>query len=508
MEASLAHKRATLAAIAALALLLLLGAAFSPSAQARVEGFQGLAPSPVELTAVAADPGTGLIYAQEDSGTSYFVYDPRTNAWTERAPSPLDSGNNGGAAFLNGKFYVVYTQNSTELAVYDIGSNSWTTIANPLGLGTGDIAAGGGKLYLAEGLKFVSYDPATGITSPLAEPPKFPDSEGDEGFEPWGGLQVVGGKIYGHQGNGYTGFGVYDIAANSWQELAYAPEPENEEGPVLGSAFNPVTNTYLTSGPYEGKVLYRWDIEAGSWSTGTLPFEVDDNGMAYVGQPGIEGVYIVQGESGTDFTRYTESNQTDLSPSMSTSVKKGGQITYSVQVKNNGPERASGVVLADQLPAGLALVSATSSQGTCSGTSALTCNLGLLRSGASASLTIQVKSSLRKVINTVTVSSQAVDTNPGNSGAFVISKQCVVPKVRQRSLKGAKKALRRANCKPGKVARRFSGKTKERKVIRGGRNRGKVLPAGSKVKLVVSRGPKQEKQGKAKKGQQKSKSAS
>jgi hypothetical protein len=54
-------------------------------------------------------------------------------------------------------------------------------------------------------------------------------------------------------------------------------------------------------------------------------------------------VYMVQGEEGTEFTRYTERNQTDLSPSMSSAVAKGGLITYSIQVKSDGPERARGV---------------------------------------------------------------------------------------------------------------------------------------------------------------------
>jgi uncharacterized repeat protein (TIGR01451 family) len=481
-----------LAAISALALAgLLLATAFAPGAQARIESFQPLAPSPVEVTAVAADPGTGLIYAQEDRGTKYFVYDPRTNVWTELAPSPLDSGNNGGAAFLGGKIYIAYTSNEDELAVYDIASNSWTTMDNPLGEGTGAITAGGGKLYLAVNLEFFSIDPATGIATPLAEPPKFPeDSGGDDGFEPWGGLQFTGDKIYGHKGNGYSGFAVYDIASNGWQELTAPPELENEESPILGSAFNPVTNTYLTYGPYAGKLLYRWDIEAGSWSTATLPFEVEDGGMAYVGLPGIEGVYMIEGEEGTAFARYTESNQADLSPSMSARVGKGGRITYSIQVTNNGPERASGVVLSNPLPRRTTLISAVASQGACAAGPVLTCDLGVLRSGTSASLTIKVKARLKKVTSAATVTSRAVDGNAGNDGARVVSKQCVVPKVRNRRLKGAKKALRRSNCKPGKVSRRFSGKVKEGKVIRSGKRRGKALPAGSKVKLIVSLGPK------------------
>jgi uncharacterized repeat protein (TIGR01451 family) len=490
---------------------LLLATAFAPSAQARVEAFQGLAPSPVPLTAFAADPGTGLMYAQENEGTNFFRYDPRTNAWTELSPAPLDSGNNGGAAYLGGKIYIAYTENATELAVYDIGANSWDTIDNPLGEGTADVAAAGGKLYLAEGLEFFAYDPATGSATPLAQPPKFASAECDEGFEPWGGLQVDGGKIYGHQGNGCTGFGVYDIAANSWVELPLAPEAISEggsepEGPVAGSAIDPLTNTYLTYGPYDGKALFRYDIEAGSWSTGTLPFEVEDGGMAYVSLPGIEGVYMIQGEEDTGFTRYTERNLTDLSPSMSAGVAKGGQITYSIQVRNNGPERAGGVVLSDPLPVGTTLISSVTSQGTCAATSVLTCNLGVLRSGTGASLTIKLNAPLLSVTNIATVSSLAIDSNPANDSTTVASTQCVVPKLRTRRLKGAKKALRTANCKAGKVGRRYSRKAKG-KVIRAGQRRSVVLPAGSKVRLVVSRGPKQSGPGKSHKAQHKPKGA-
>src|SRR6058998_1641884 len=152
---------------------LLLAGLLAPGAQARTSGFQSLAPSSVPLTAVAADPGTGLIYAQENQGTSFFVYDPRTNAWTEKAPAPLDSGNNGGAAYLDGKIYISYTNNEEEISVYDIASNSWTTIENPLERGTADITAGNGKLFVAVNQEFFEYDPATGTFKELAEPPLF-----------------------------------------------------------------------------------------------------------------------------------------------------------------------------------------------------------------------------------------------------------------------------------------------------------------------------------------------
>jgi uncharacterized repeat protein (TIGR01451 family) len=474
---------------------LLLAGVLAPGAQARTEAFQALTPSSVELTAVTTDPASGLIYAQENSGTAFFVYNPKTNAWTELAPAPISSGNNGGAAFLNGKVYTVYTGNALEMGVYDIASNSWTVIDNPLEEGTGNITAGNGKLYLAVSNEFLALDPVTGIATPLAEPPKWPAAECGDGFEKWGALVFDGSKIYGHQGDGCTGFGVYDIATNTWTELPYVPEVE-EEGAILGAAIDPVTNTYITYGPYNGRTLYRYDIEAGSWSMGTLPFtEVDDGGMAYVSLPGLEGVYMIQGEVGTEFTRYTEQNITDLSVKMSAKVAKtktGGKITYSLQVVNNGPERAGGVVLSDSLPKGTKLLSATTSQGTCAGTPTLICNLGVLRSGTIATLKVKVKVGFGKFTNTATVSSQALDTNHANDSAKKVSKvvACVVPKLKGLSLKKAKKKLRKAHCRPGKVSHRFSGKVDAGKVIRGGKHRGAHLPAGSKVKLTVSGGPK------------------
>lgn len=285
-----------------------------------------------------------------------------------------------------------------------------------------------------------------------------------------------------------------------WDELASVPG--EKEGAILGSAFDPVTNTYLTYGGYDGATnLYRYDIEAGTWSTSTLPFEeLDDGGMAYISLPGFEGVYMIEGEGGVEFTRYTEQNVTDLSTSMSAAPvasASGGSITYSIAVKNNGPERASGVVLSDALPAGTGLVS-VASPGACTGTTTIACSLGVLPSGATADLSIKVTAGFGTVTNTASVSSKAVDTNAANDSASVASTftqpiaapKCVVPKVKGLKAKGAKKALRAALCAPGKVTHRHNAKVKKGKVVRGAKKRGTSLPVGTKVNLTVSSGPK------------------
>jgi serine/threonine-protein kinase len=66
--------------------------------------------------------------------------------------------------------------------------------------------------------------------------------------------------------------------------------------------------------------------------------------------------------------------------------------------------------------------------------------------------------------------------------------KCVVPKLKGKALKKAKRALNAAHCRPGKVTRKHSSSVRKGHVISTSPGKGKVLPAGSKVKLTVSSG--------------------
>lgn len=84
----------------------------------------------------------------------------------------------------------------------------------------------------------------------------------------------------------------------------------------------------------------------------------------------------------------------DLSVSKSgspSSIQYGQNVTYTITVTNNGPNDATGVTMTDTLPSGLVLVSATPSQGSCTGTTTITCNLGTINNGNSATVTIVAK---------------------------------------------------------------------------------------------------------------------
>ena len=98
---------------------------------------------------------------------------------------------------------------------------------------------------------------------------------------------------------------------------------------------------------------------------------------------------------------------------------------YTLSVVNLGTNTATGVTVTDTLSAGVTLVSATPSQGTCSGTSTITCNLGNLASQATATVRLVVslpmKSAGSLLCNTATITSNQTEAAPANN----ISTLCV-----------------------------------------------------------------------------------
>jgi len=110
----------------------------------------------------------------------------------------------------------------------------------------------------------------------------------------------------------------------------------------------------------------------------------------------------------------------DVSISKTTNATQamiGSVINYTLTASNAGPSPATNVVVTDTLPAGLQFVSATPSQGSCSGTTTITCNLGTLASAASATVTLSVRviATSGSVANSATVAATESDPNAGNN---------------------------------------------------------------------------------------------
>lgn len=101
-------------------------------------------------------------------------------------------------------------------------------------------------------------------------------------------------------------------------------------------------------------------------------------------------------------------------------VVQGNNLTYTITVTNNGPLAATNVVVTDNLPAksDIDFVSATSAAGSCDMKgNTVTCNLGTLANGATATVTIVVKAKHSGTLsNTATVASPE-DNTPANDSA-------------------------------------------------------------------------------------------
>lgn len=295
----------------------------NPGYYPQAEGdFTALANSPTPLTCFTIDPTTQLIYGQQNFGSQFYRYDADADLWTTLSSSPVMSGNNGGATYLGGKIYVFYTDIS-QMAVYDIASNTWTNTSTPII--TGNVTSDGTYLYAAVGSVFKRFDPPTNNWVNLASPPFS--------FESWGALVHYNGDIYGHSGNGTIDFGKYSISSNTWTTLPSLPG-----GAVLGATLDPVAKNYYTYGSYGGTYLYIYNIPSATWSIVQIPFfTVYDGGLAFVKKPGKRGVYFLEGEIGTGFAKFETSGSTWLNVAPETAIVGAGEtLNIAAQINATG----------------------------------------------------------------------------------------------------------------------------------------------------------------------------
>lgn len=93
-------------------------------------------------------------------------------------------------------------------------------------------------------------------------------------------------------------------------------------------------------------------------------------------------------------------------------------LVYTLIVSNAGPADAIGVVVTDTLPPSVTLSSAAATRGTCSWTgNTVTCNIGYLPEGQTATITIAVITASESgfITNTATVTSMVHDPGSGNN---------------------------------------------------------------------------------------------
>jgi uncharacterized repeat protein (TIGR01451 family) len=96
----------------------------------------------------------------------------------------------------------------------------------------------------------------------------------------------------------------------------------------------------------------------------------------------------------------------------------GGVVTWTLIVRNNGPDSATGVKVADPLPAGVTFVSVGAGQGSCTGGAVISCDLGSLAPGAVDAILVRTTASRTgSIVNTTTDDGNEAETDTTNNTA-------------------------------------------------------------------------------------------
>ena len=187
----------------------------------------------------------------------------------------------------------------------------------------------------------------------------------------------------------------------AFNETTFAPIPSATipvGGALSGSKYGAGNSTETTIDGYNNiDTLVRWGA----------------NGLAF---RAANGIFSFR----SNIVKDLSSTNADLSVALSTpaSAATGTTITATATVTNQGPNSATDTIFTQTIPSSAVLVSVGSTQGTCAASSPVTCNLGTLSSGASASvtLTFQVLSS-GTAATTVNAVADQNDPSPGNNSA-------------------------------------------------------------------------------------------
>jgi uncharacterized repeat protein (TIGR01451 family) len=205
--------------------------------------------------------------------------------------------------------------------------------------------------------------------------------------------------------------------------------PDDATGVVTTDTL-PAEVSYVSATPDQGScseaagvvTCTLGDIANGDSVDITIVTTADTDGSA-LNSVSVTGDQTDSNSSNDSDTETTTINppppETDLAITKTDSVDPvtvGDPVTYTVTVTNNGPDDATGVTAVDTLPGKVTYVSATPSQGTCGQAGGIiTCNLGAIANGDSATITITGSAnSAGTATNNASVSGDQADPNSSN----------------------------------------------------------------------------------------------
>lgn len=178
----------------------------------------------------------------------------------------------------------------------------------------------------------------------------------------------------------------------------------NDSGDIVGTT----TGVYPV---FNSAVMWRNGefIDLGVLPTGSEAYAYDINNAGVV--VGTSTTGVPYGWHAVTWS-VAQATGADLSLSMTDApdpARRGNKLVYTLVVRNDGPEPSESVTVTDTLPAAVSLLSAKSTRGSCAGGSIVTCSIGSLQSGESATITISARA---RVPGTATNTANVIATTP------------------------------------------------------------------------------------------------
>jgi len=161
------------------------------------------------------------------------------------------------------------------------------------------------------------------------------------------------------------------------------------------------------------EIAFEIEVELASNAKGTIVNTVEATSVTP--DPKLED------NKATAEVKVTPEAELVLEKKAPATVITGEELTWTLNVKNEGPSDATGVTVVDPLPAGTSYLKSTSSQGkVCEYTAPrLTCDLEGIANGAGATITVTAKVTAAPgpLTNTATVKGEQTDPHPENNEA-------------------------------------------------------------------------------------------
>lgn len=280
----------------------------------------------VKLNRTTGNP-FAQVYALGGGGTTMFWrYDVGGNTWTTLA-STLSPVSAGGALIVDGgdTLFAFAGGGTRTFMMYYVSSNSWITRASPpanIGPGGALTYAGTFAYAFAGGntATFMRYSPATNTWATMASAP-VPINAG--GSLTWAG----GDYIYALAGGETTTFLRYSISGNSWVTMPPVPLAVGPGGSIT---FEGGSKLYaITGGGGAGKRdVYQYNITLMTWTKMRDTQNPVSDGAA-VTWDGGSYLFVLKGTGSNGFWKYTVATDTwGNAANTPGNVGPGGAVSY------------------------------------------------------------------------------------------------------------------------------------------------------------------------------------